>query len=114
MTFAGTPVSSFVRPMPMQCPSLGSPSIRDPSKYARSFSTTTARQDWLTPKRPEVRKSHVGRPRMPTGGSMRGTTVVWGDYGLRMKDHDRRGSAKQLKNAEETLNLRVSGERFKL
>ena len=45
---------------------------------------------------------------------MRGTTVVWGDYGLRMKDHDRRVSAKQLKNAEETINRRLRGERFKL
>ena len=45
---------------------------------------------------------------------MRGTTVVWGDYGLRMKDHDRRVSAKQLKNAEDTINRRLRGERFKL
>ena len=45
---------------------------------------------------------------------MRGTTVVWGDYGLRMKDHDRRVSAKQLKNAEETISKRLRGERFKL
>ncbi|KAH0827676.1 hypothetical protein AYO21_07788 [Fonsecaea monophora] len=51
---------------------------------------------------------------MPTGGSMRGTTVVWGDYGLRMKDHDRRVSAKQLKNAEDTINRRLRGERFRL
>jgi ribosomal protein L16 len=51
---------------------------------------------------------------MPTGGSMRGTTIVWGDYGLRMKDHDRRVSAKQLKNAEDTINRRLRGERFKL
>jgi ribosomal protein L16 len=51
---------------------------------------------------------------MPTGGSMRGTTVVWGDYGLRMKDHDRRVSAKQLKIAEDTINRRLRGERFHL
>jgi ribosomal protein L16 len=51
---------------------------------------------------------------MPTGGSTRGTTLVWGDYGLRMKDHDRRISAKQLRNAEETINRRLRGERFRL
>ena len=56
----------------------------------------------------------VGRPRMPTGGSVRGTTVVWGDYGLRMKDHDRRVSAKQLKTADETIRRRLRGERFRL
>ncbi|RMZ89436.1 hypothetical protein DV736_g3346, partial [Chaetothyriales sp. CBS 134916] len=51
---------------------------------------------------------------MPTGGSTRGTTVVWGDYGLRMKDHDRRVSAKQLKLGEETIKRRLRGMHFKL
>ena len=45
---------------------------------------------------------------------MRGTTVVWGDYGLRMKDHDRRVSAKQLKIAEETIRRRLRGMDYKL
>ncbi|KIX94594.1 uncharacterized protein Z520_09640 [Fonsecaea multimorphosa CBS 102226] len=108
------PRTSPLRPTRIQCPLLANRVSQAPSICNRSFSTTTTRQDWLTPKRPEVRKSHVGRPRMPTGGSMRGTTVVWGDYGLRMKDHDRRVSAKQLKNAEETINRRLRGERFRL
>lgn len=56
----------------------------------------------------------VGRPRMPTGGSVRGTTIVWGDFGLRMKDHDRRVSAKQLKNGEDTIHRRLRGEHYKL
>ncbi|RMZ77820.1 hypothetical protein DV737_g4149, partial [Chaetothyriales sp. CBS 132003] len=51
---------------------------------------------------------------MATGGSTRGTTVVWGDYGLRMKDHDRRVSAKQLKLGEETIKRRLRGMHFKL
>ncbi|KEF58389.1 uncharacterized protein A1O9_06315 [Exophiala aquamarina CBS 119918] len=55
-----------------------------------------------------------GRPRMQTGGSVRGTTVVWGDWGLRMKDHDRNISAKQLKVAEDTIRRRLRGERYKL
>lgn len=45
---------------------------------------------------------------------MRGTTVVWGDYGLRMKDHDRRVSAKQLKIGEDTIRRRLRGQNFKL
>lgn len=56
----------------------------------------------------------VGRPRMPTGGSMRGMTVVWGEYGLRMKDHDRRVSAKQLRIGEEAIKKRLRGMRYKL
>ncbi|EEP81528.1 ribosomal protein L16 [Uncinocarpus reesii 1704] len=63
---------------------------------------------------PEKSKSRKGRPRMPTGGSTRGTTVVWGDYGLRMKDHDRRISASQLKIGMETINRRLRGMDFKL
>ena len=43
---------------------------------------------------------------------MRGTTVVWGDYGLRMRDHDRRISAQQLKIAEDTIRKRLRGMKF--
>lgn len=45
---------------------------------------------------------------------MRGTTVVWGDYGLRMKDHDRRVSAASLKLGEETIKRRLRGMKYKL
>lgn len=45
---------------------------------------------------------------------MRGTTVVWGDYGLRMKDHDRRVSAAQLKNGEDTIRKRLRGMKYRL
>lgn len=51
---------------------------------------------------------------MPTGGSSRGTTVVWGDYGLRMADHHRRLSALQLKNGEEAIKTRLRGMRYRL
>ncbi|KAI1923993.1 39S ribosomal protein L16, mitochondrial [Ophidiomyces ophidiicola] len=62
----------------------------------------------------EKSKSRKGRPRMPTGGSSRGTTVVWGDYGLRMRDHDRRVSAAQLKIGMETINRRLRGMDYKV
>jgi ribosomal protein L16 len=45
---------------------------------------------------------------------MRGTTVVWGDYGLRMRDHDRRISAHQLKFAAETIRKRLRGMKFRM
>lgn len=45
---------------------------------------------------------------------MRGTTVVWGDYGLRMRDHDRRISATQLRIAEETIKKRLRGMKFRM
>lgn len=45
---------------------------------------------------------------------MRGTTIVWGDYGLRMRDHDRRVSAMQLKIGEETIRRRLRGMNYQL
>lgn len=51
---------------------------------------------------------------MQTGGSVRGTTVVWGDYGLRMKDHDRRISAKQLNLGYQTIANKLRGTNCKI
>ncbi|KAF2478958.1 ribosomal protein L10e/L16 [Neohortaea acidophila] len=82
--------------------------------FTHSFSTTSANLNWLIPKRGESTKSRKGRPRVPTGGSVRGTTVVWGDYGIRLKDHDRRISAAQLKIADETIRRRLRGMKYRL
>ncbi|KAI9708658.1 MAG: mitochondrial ribosomal large subunit component [Bogoriella megaspora] len=89
-------------------------SLITPFLPSRCFSTTPKTLDWLAPKSGETKKSRKGRPRVPTGGSVRGTTVVWGDYGLRMRDHDRRISAAQLKNGEETIRRRLRGTRYRL
>jgi ribosomal protein L16 len=59
-------------------------------------------------------KKMKGRARVATGGSSRGTTVIWGDYGLRMSDHHRRISAKQLKVAEDTIKARLRGQKYRL
>ncbi|KAF1829985.1 50S ribosomal protein L16 [Decorospora gaudefroyi] len=80
----------------------------------RLFSSAPRRLNYLSPKSGESCKSRKGRCRVPTGGSMRGTTVVWGDYGLRMRDHDRRISAHQLRIAEETIRKRLRGMKFRL
>ncbi|KAF2256955.1 ribosomal protein L16 [Trematosphaeria pertusa] len=80
----------------------------------RLFSSTPRSSNWLAPKAGESRKSRKGRCRVPTGGSTRGTTVVWGDYGLRMRDHDRRISSTQLRIAEETIKKRLRGMKFRL
>lgn len=81
----------------------------------RPFSTTPVRPgSWLLPTQPEKKRSRKGRPRVPTGGSSRGTTVVWGDYGLRMCDHHRRVSAAQLKIGEEAIKIRLKGMKYRL
>jgi hypothetical protein len=85
------------------------------STSRRPFSNTTARAgNWLLPTMPEKKRSRKGRPRVPTGGSSRGTTIVWGDYGLRMCDHHRRVSASQLKIGEEAIKVRLKGMRYRL
>ncbi|RAO66776.1 uncharacterized protein BHQ10_002788 [Talaromyces amestolkiae] len=84
------------------------------SQITRCFSTTSPAMDWLTPKFAEKSKSPKGRPKMHTGGSMRGTTVVHGDYGLRMKDHDRRVAASSLKIGEDTIRKRLRGMNYTL
>ena len=82
---------------------------------ARAFSTTTpAFGTWLEPALNRRKKMAKGRPRVATGGSVKGTTVIWGDYGLRMKDHHRRISAKSLKMAEDTIKNRLRGEKYRL
>lgn len=45
---------------------------------------------------------------------MRGTTVVMGDYGLRMCDHDRRVSASQLSIGAEAIKKRLRGQKYRL
>ncbi|KAL1850934.1 39S ribosomal protein L16, mitochondrial [Paecilomyces lecythidis] len=103
----GGPQLAFLRPT---CLSSPFPSL----PLSRCFSTTSPALDWLAPKFMEKSKSPKGRPHVPTGGSYRGTTVVWGDYGLRMKDHDRRVSAAQLKIGEETIRRRLRGMNYEL
>jgi hypothetical protein len=81
----------------------------------RQFSNTSMKfGNWLLPTQLEKKRSRKGRPRVPTGGSSKGTTVVWGDYGLRMCDHHRRVSASQLKNGEEAIKVRLRGMRYRL
>ncbi|KAJ5993861.1 Ribosomal protein L16 [Penicillium sp. IBT 35674x] len=102
------PLSAGFRPTCLSSASLA------PFSLARSFSNTSPAFDWLTPKFAEKSKSPKGRPHVATGGSTRGTTVVWGDYGIRMKDHDRRMPASALKIAEETIKRRLRGMNYKL
>ncbi|EGP91404.1 unnamed protein product [Zymoseptoria tritici ST99CH_1A5] len=81
---------------------------------SRTFSTTRPTWNWLAPKAGESTKSRKGRCKVPTGGSVKGTTLVWGDYGIRLKDHDRRISASQLKIADETIKKRLRGMKYRL
>ncbi|KAI9844567.1 MAG: mitochondrial ribosomal large subunit component [Sclerophora amabilis] len=96
---------------PSSCPSISSPSSLS---FVRAFTSTSPTRNWLLPKSGETKKTRKGRPRVPTGGSTRGTTVVWGEYGLRMREHHRRVSAAQLKNGEEAIRKRLRGLNYRM
>ncbi|RKF72705.1 54S ribosomal protein L16, mitochondrial [Golovinomyces cichoracearum] len=81
----------------------------------RGFSSTAYNfGNWLLPTQHEAKKSRKGRPRVPTGGSSRGTTVMWGDFGLRMCDHHRRIPSSALKIGEDAIKVRLKGMRYRL
>ncbi|KJZ75045.1 hypothetical protein HIM_05531 [Hirsutella minnesotensis 3608] len=112
LRICNTPSLQSIR-APLQLPTrlLGAQQLQN----VRPFSTTKpALGSWLEPSLDRRKKMPKGRPRVATGGSTKGTTVIWGDWGLRMTDHHRRISAKQLKMAEDTIKTRLRGQKFRL
>lgn len=109
--FQGLRISSTARPAARVAPA-GAFAVPN---HVRLLSTTPARLGtWLEPSIDRTKKMMKGRPRVATGGSTKGTTVMWGDYGLRMDDHHRRISAKHLKMAEDTIKARLRGQKYRL
>lgn len=114
LSLSSTPIRPLVSLVTSTQSPTGSSNLPS-ATWQRSFSSTPkAAGNWLLPTQPEKKRSRKGRPRVPTGGSSRGTTIVWGDYGLRMCDHHRRVSASQLKNGEEAIKVRLRGMRYRL
>ncbi|PWN96346.1 ribosomal protein L16 [Tilletiopsis washingtonensis] len=60
----------------------------------------------LAPRRTKYRKAHKGRVPIPIGGSLKGTTLAEGAYGLRLLAPARL-SAKQLTSAETALKRKL-------
>ncbi|POS86131.1 hypothetical protein EPUL_001361 [Erysiphe pulchra] len=81
----------------------------------RNFSNSATRPgNWLLPSHHEEKKSRKGRPHVATGGSSRGTTIMWGDFGLRLSDHHRRIPSSALKIGEDAIKVRLKGMRYRL
>lgn len=57
----------------------------------------------LAPKQVKYAKRHKGRVPIPVGGSTKGTTLAYGDWGIRIKGNGARLSAKQLTTAQEVI-----------
>lgn len=61
----------------------------------------------LAPRRVNFVKRHKGVIPIPTGGSVKGTTLAYGEWGLRIKGQGVRLTAKQLTSAEEVIKRKI-------
>ncbi|KAI0407121.1 ribosomal protein L16p/L10e [Xylaria palmicola] len=111
LKIARTPTT---RPSIIPSAAAASRKIAGPHNVRLFSASASMAGNWLEPSLDRKKKMMKGRPRVPTGGSTKGTTVIWGDYGLRMVDHHRRISAQQLKIAEDTIKQRLRGQKFRL
>ncbi|KAF9482688.1 mitochondrial 54S ribosomal protein YmL47 [Pholiota conissans] len=57
----------------------------------------------LAPKQVKNIRRHKGRIPIPTGGSTKGTTLAYGEWGIRIKGNGARLTAKQLSTAREVI-----------
>lgn len=61
----------------------------------------------LAPRQVQHIKRHKGRIPIPIGGSTKGTTLAYGEWGIRIKGNGARLSAKQLTTAEEVIKRKI-------
>lgn len=61
----------------------------------------------LAPRRIDWIKRHKGVIPVPTGGSTKGTTLAYGQWGIRIKGNGVRLTAKQLTSAEEAVKRKI-------
>jgi len=61
----------------------------------------------LAPRKVTFIKRHKGIIPIPTSGSIKGTTLAYGDWGLRIKGQGVRLTAKQLTTAEEVIKRKI-------
>jgi len=61
----------------------------------------------LAPRKVKFVKRHKGVIPIPIGGSVKGTTLAYGDWGIRIKGNGVRLTAKQLTTAEEVIKRKI-------
>ena len=61
----------------------------------------------LAPRQVQHIRRHKGRIPIPIGGSTKGTTLAYGEWGIRIKGNGARLSAKQLTTAEEVIKKKM-------
>jgi len=61
----------------------------------------------LAPRKVKYIKRHKGVIPIPIGGSTKGTTLAYGEWGIRIKGNGVRLTAKQLQTAEEVIKRKI-------
>ena len=61
----------------------------------------------LAPRKVKYIKRHKGVIPIPIGGSTKGTTLAYGEWGIRIKGNGVRITAKQLQTAEEVIKRKI-------
>ena len=78
------------------------------SSTGESLSAPGARfRHQLAPRKVKYIKRHKGVIPIPIGGSTKGTTLAYGEWGLRIKGNGVRLTAKQLQTAEEVIKRKI-------
>ncbi|KAF5373869.1 hypothetical protein D9758_000615 [Tetrapyrgos nigripes] len=67
----------------------------------------TRNRGQLAPRQVKYIKRHKGVIPIPTGGSIKGTTLSFGEWGIRIKGNGVRFSAKQLTTAEDVIKRKL-------
>ncbi|KAG2033677.1 ribosomal protein L10e/L16 [Suillus americanus] len=74
---------------------------------APHFPASVRFRSQLAPRQVQHVKRHKGRVPIPIGGSTKGTTLAYGEWGIRIKGMGVRFSAKQLTTAEEVIKRKI-------
>lgn len=81
-------------------------SVSTPPLSAASLVFARGRHQ-LAPRQVKFLKRHKGVLPIPVGGSTKGTTLTFGEWGIRVKGNGMRITAKQLKSADDALKRKL-------
>ncbi|KAF8345440.1 mitochondrial 54S ribosomal protein YmL47, partial [Amanita rubescens] len=85
----------------------GKPTFQHAPTVLGPLSLFSRARTQLAPRQVKHLKRHKGRVPIPIGGSTKGTTLAYGEYGIRIKGNGHRLTAKQLTTAEEVLKRKA-------
>ena len=75
--------------------------------FTNVFISPVRYRSQLAPRKVKWIKRHKGTVPIPIGGSTKGTTLAFGEWGIRIKGNGARLSAKQLQTAEDVIKRKL-------